>query len=220
MDENQYYWPYEFEIYNLKKEPSFIIAFIPSFDINEDLSNLSFIKKFQFQSFDDNAYNEINSVEYKNYVGSRIINAFLMDDVNTFVVLAYKKIEVQTDTRRRVSSSCINNNYKYIFYLNFYNNNIAFFFYIKEIEINSNYLSEYSNYLNECSNNNFPGCSANELLIKSLYLNGKYVLFIFFDWDCFIFNLFKLDNSQRKEIFNPEIEDERKPLYDVLLDLF
>ena len=56
LDEKEYYWPYEFEIFDLKKEPSYIIAFIPTFVINEDLSKLIFIKKFQFQSFDNNKY--------------------------------------------------------------------------------------------------------------------------------------------------------------------
>ena len=96
LNENEYFWPYEFELYDLKKDPSYIIAFIPTFDINEDMSELSFIKKFQFQSFDGNAYKEINSVKYKDYVGDRIINTFLMDDTNTFVVMAYKKIEVNS----------------------------------------------------------------------------------------------------------------------------
>ena len=100
LDENQYYWPYELEMYKLKNDPSYIIAFIPTFDINEELSELSFLINFQIQSFDENAYKYINSVDYKDYVDSRIINTFLMDEVNinTLVIMAYKKIEIDETT--------------------------------------------------------------------------------------------------------------------------
>jgi hypothetical protein len=76
LNENEYYWPYEFELFELKKESAYIIAFIPTFEIYKEIGQLSFIKKFRFQSFDENAYKEINSVKYEDYIESRITNTF------------------------------------------------------------------------------------------------------------------------------------------------
>ena len=218
LDENQYYWPYELEMYKLKNDPSYIIAFIPTFDINEELSELSFLINFQIQSFDENAYKYINSVDFKNYVGSRIINTFLMDEVNinTLVIMAYKKIEIDETTieeypyldygliygydgpnpyqisndGRRVES-----NYIYEFYLNFYNRRLSLIYNIKEMRIYSPYLQN---------------CLINELFIKSLYLNDKSVIFIFFDTDyrVFVIELFNLNyngNQGENNIFVPYI---------------
>ena len=213
LDEKEYYWPHEFEIYDLKKEPSYIISFIPTFVITEELSELFFIKKFHFQSFDDNAYSETRFVKYNDYVGSRIINTFVMNDVNTFAVLAYKETGFNLDlndntdiiynppyidiekpvNRRRVA---ILNSRK--FYLNFYTSNLELYFLIKEMPIYSTYLSN---------------CNLRKLFIKSLYLDDNLVIFIFYysnsdDDEAFVFEMFRLNyQDQRIEYFPQTTED-------------
>ena len=49
------------------------------------MNELSFMKKFKFQSFSEDAYVEINAIEFNNYINKRIISVFLMDD--TFIVV-------------------------------------------------------------------------------------------------------------------------------------
>ena len=189
LNEKEYYWPYEFELFELKKESAYIIAFIPTFEIYEEIGQLSFIKKFRFQSFDENAYKEINSVKYEDYIESRITNTFLMDDLSTFVVLAYKylksgpqipeKFDVDLNRRISVPSSLIR------IYLNFYNYNLTLLSYAKEMEIKSPYLHN---------------CNLDEVFIKSLYLNKKNVLFIYNNWEKFTFELFELDYQRKNNI--------------------
>ena len=48
LNENEYYWPYEFELFELKKESAYIIAFIPTFEIYKEIGQLSFIKNSNF----------------------------------------------------------------------------------------------------------------------------------------------------------------------------
>ena len=95
LDEKDYFWPYNYEIFELPKESAYIIAFIPTNDIIEEMLNVSFIKKFRFKTFDNNAYEELNSVKFENYLNHIILNVFLMDDF--LVVLSYAKIEDSTD---------------------------------------------------------------------------------------------------------------------------
>ena len=45
------------------------------------------MKKFRFQSFDVNAFEERSIATYQDYLDTKILNAFLMDDLNTLVVL-------------------------------------------------------------------------------------------------------------------------------------
>ena len=46
LNEEEYFFPYESVLFELKKESTYIIAFIPKININNDISGLSFIKKF------------------------------------------------------------------------------------------------------------------------------------------------------------------------------
>ena len=45
-----YYSPCSYELFAMKKESSYIIAFIPKEKISSDKTNAIFIKKFRFQS--------------------------------------------------------------------------------------------------------------------------------------------------------------------------
>ena len=85
LNEKKYRFRYETTLLELKVDSSYIIAFLPKDDINENMNELSFMKKFKFQSFSEDAYEEINAIEFKNYINKRIISVFLMDD--TFIVV-------------------------------------------------------------------------------------------------------------------------------------
>ena len=89
LDEYDYIFPYDYTLFELKKESAYIILFIPKIDINIDMENIKFIKKFKFKSFDSDAYEEINSIKYKDYINNFIICSFYMDDSNTLVVISY-----------------------------------------------------------------------------------------------------------------------------------
>ena len=69
------------------------MVLIPKINIDEDIVDLSFIKKFNFKSFDKETYEEINSVKYEKYLNSKIMNTFFMDDYNTLAVLTCTKEE-------------------------------------------------------------------------------------------------------------------------------
>ena len=77
IDGEDYYFPYEYALYELNKANSYLMVLIPKINIDEDIVDLSFIKKFNFKSFDKETYEEINSVKYEKYLNSKIMNTFL-----------------------------------------------------------------------------------------------------------------------------------------------
>ena len=77
LDEDEYVFPFKYEIFELKEISEYIIAFIPEVEIKKELLNTSFIKKFKFNSFDDNAYEELSSVNYDIYCQNIIMDVFL-----------------------------------------------------------------------------------------------------------------------------------------------
>lgn len=83
----EYIYSYEFSLFEIKSESTYIIVFIPrKLNGDVDMSNSFIIKKFKFQEFSSNAYKEINSTEVLNSYNNRIISAFTMNDYNIFVV--------------------------------------------------------------------------------------------------------------------------------------
>ena len=104
---------FEYDLFELNGTNEYIIAFVPKTNITEEIIELNFIKKFSFKSFDENAYEEINTINFSDYLYKRIYNVFLFD--NFFGVLI-----------RLTSES----NYK--LNLKFYN--LDSFQYFKEIE--------------------------------------------------------------------------------------
>ena len=92
----QYIFPYETFLFELKEESSYIIAFIPKMYVNEDMKELSFIKKFRFKTFNEDAYEEITTIEYNRYINNRILSAFLVDD-KYLVVISLKEIEKENE---------------------------------------------------------------------------------------------------------------------------
>ena len=76
-------------IFKIKNEYTYIITFLPRKPhTNADVysSDSYIIKKFQFNSFDANGYNEINSTKSDNNFNNRIISTFSMDDCDILVV--------------------------------------------------------------------------------------------------------------------------------------
>ena len=59
------------------------------------MTGKKFIRKFKFQSFDNNAYNEIKSITYFNYLNTKIINVFYMDDFENLFVFIYDENELK-----------------------------------------------------------------------------------------------------------------------------
>ena len=118
LDEDIYFFPYDFSILELKKESTYIFMIIPKVDINEDMINSSFIKKFRLKSFDNEAYEEISTVLYNEYLRNRIIDAFYMDDYKTLVVLTYVK-------------------QSFDFYFKFYNHNLKPLSYVNDFRLYS-----------------------------------------------------------------------------------
>ena len=92
LDEFDYSFPYEYSLFELKKESAYIIIFVPKiyFDVEEDggdIKNVKFIKKFRFKSFDSHAYDELASITYEDYVNDFILGSFFMDDCNSLAIL-------------------------------------------------------------------------------------------------------------------------------------
>jgi len=181
---NEYYSPCSYEIFSLKKEQSYIIAFIPKEKITSDKANAIFIKKFRFKSFNENAYDQLASVTFEDFDNKKILTAFLMDgdtDDDTFVILTL------TENSRRRNSNIIppgdwlllrRTATSYAFKMEFYNKNLGL---LKEIELNAGYLA--------------PHYKGEKLFIKSLYIDKLIVAFIYYkegDYSFYI-ELFELN---------------------------
>ena len=156
INEEDYNFLYDYVLYEINKDNSYLIIIIPKFEIYDDIINLSFIKKFRFKSFDKNAYEEINYISYKKYLNSRIINTFFMDDHNTLVVLSCfeEEFEINEEANegnidgRRVSRQISSETYfKLNFNFSFYNHNLKLINYVDGMIFNS--------FINENTNDDF-----------------------------------------------------------------
>jgi len=96
LEENDYLFAFEYELFELKGLSEYIIAFIPLNIVSEDILNISFIKRFQFISFDKEVYQELNSINYKKYLNTKILNIFLLENSNFLGILTIKEIEIET----------------------------------------------------------------------------------------------------------------------------
>ena len=50
LNEDDYVFPFKYEIFEIKELSEYIIAFIPEVEIKKEMLNTSFIKKFKFKS--------------------------------------------------------------------------------------------------------------------------------------------------------------------------
>ena len=85
-DENNF--PYERELYELKGQSLYIIVFIPKILVTENFKDMIFIKKFTFKSFSEDAYEELKSLTFNNYINRIIIDTFFMDDYGNLVIIS------------------------------------------------------------------------------------------------------------------------------------
>ena len=91
LDEDDYYFPFEYELFEIKDKSEYIIVFFPIYNVDEDILDVSFIKKFRFKSFDINAYEELSSINYEDYLNCIILNAFLLEESKTLVILSFNE---------------------------------------------------------------------------------------------------------------------------------
>ena len=173
LREGEYLYPFSYEIFEFPQESEYIIVFIPKEIVDPNKSSAPFIIKFIFNSFENASVLKI--VNFDNFNNKKILNVFLMDDNNDFVILY-----VENEGSRRRNSKIIppgdwltlrkTNNYK--FSLQFYNNEIDR---INNIEINFN--------------NFYLMYDGEGLFIKSLYLNNLFVVFLYYNENHDFFNL-------------------------------
>ena len=193
LDPDDYFFPFDYELFEIKERLEYIIVFIPKIYVYYEIFNVSFMKRFSFQSFDSNAYKEIGLVTYQDYLDNKIINVFLMDDSKTLgvVYINETKIEeynVNIPIRRRLSDYKIN--------LKFYNSNLKPLSYIKDVELTGEFNEHYQ---------------SQDLVIKSLYLNilnKPFVFFVYYVYNsyCFLFLMFNVnleDFNDKENIISP-----------------
>ena len=184
LDEDEYVFPFKYEIFELKEISEYIIA---------ELLNTSFIKKFKFNSFDDNAYEELSSVNYDIYCQNIIMDVFFMDNTKTLTVLTLKKIIEEVEGELKYECPSYENQdhleeyyeYELIMTLKFYSQNLNYLSYFKEVRIESELFSYISEFYEE-------GGEEGHLFIKSLNIiisNKPYIFFIFNDYIYFYFDL-------------------------------
>ena len=190
------------------------MVFIPQINVYKEMLDLTFIKKFRFTSFDLNAYEERAYAMYKDYLNSKIINVFLIDDLKTLGVISINEtLNGQIDSTseslmanlRILSNNQGNNIIRYQTYykinLKFYNSNLKYLSYIKDLELNNQLADHYR--------------GEDDIFIKSLYINildEPYILFIYYleDYSRFFFDLFDmnyLEIKNKEDGLKPDIED-------------
>ena len=192
---SEYYSSFQYELFELKGKNEYIIAFIPESNVTQKIRNLTFIKRFRFKSFDEDAYEEINDIKYSDYFNKTIINVILLD--NYLVVLYYFMEEI-----RKIYGEIY---YKNKFYLKYYNYNLELFSSDNEIEFKTE-LDNNHNYAEE------------KLFVKSLCLMDEYVIFIHYPYikydkyemlfEVCDFNLSKIEKNYQiipKETYNDNI---------------
>ena len=181
INEEDYNFLYDYVLYEVNKDNTYLIIIIPKIGIYDYMVDISFIKKFRFQSFDKRAYEEINSISYKKYLNGRIINTFFMDDYNTLVVLSCfeeksegnsgntRPINVNRRVSGTISSSYSSSSSSQIylkFNFTFYKYNLESIIYADGMIFNSIINDDY--YFEICY-----------LFIKSIYLGKKYAIFVY-----------------------------------------
>ena len=211
LDEGDYYFIFEYELFELKEKSEYIIAFIPFYNVEEDILKVNFMKKFRFKSFDKDTYEELCSINYEDFLDNRIINIFLLEDSKTIGVLTINEtINEDGDDNIPGGYPPYFDEINYKFNLKFYNLNLKSLSFSKEVQL-----------INDLAFSNM----GEDLFIKSLYLNildKSIVIFIYFiyidDNYFFEYDLFeiKLINYQKKSNFiEPVVSGQlEKNIYD------
>ena len=167
LEEDEYLFPFDYSLFELNKESTYFLAIIPKVIIYEEMLNATFIKKFRFKSFDSEAFEEISSVSFNDYLNNEIINTFFMDDYRILVVLTFAELEGNIypngglQRRRRMVQQ-----YYYDYVFKFYNHNLQTLSYANNKFFSDNYI--YDLYYQE-----------EKYLFKSIYLGKQYAIFAF-----------------------------------------
>ena len=185
LEEDAITFPYERELYELKRESAYIIAFIPKYKVNENFCDLNFIKKFSFKSFDDNAYEHLKSVKFNKYVDTSILGAFFMDDCGRLVTVSYKE-PINPPTQGNIMLN-----------INFFNTDLQSIESRNELFI----LFPFSLVTND-----------QYKYFKSFYLTDNVVMFSYitftyiwyWSWHFINFDLYKIDLASEWKKINPE----------------
>ena len=67
IDPDDYLFHFDYELFEIKERAEYIIVFIPQIYIDNDILDVTFMKKFRFQSFDINAYEDRGSITYEDF---------------------------------------------------------------------------------------------------------------------------------------------------------
>ena len=159
LDVNDYIFPYKYVLFEVKKESTYFIAFIPKIRVYEDMINVTFVKKFRFKSFNIDGYEELNSLKYEeDYLYNRIINIFFMEDFGTFAILICGD---------RYYNNMVDIEYYGKCAFKFYNHNLR--------DLN------YANYIDQLDDILYDFLpSEGDLFFKSIYLKNQYVIFAYY----------------------------------------
>ena len=180
LDEDDYIFQYEYSLFELSRDSSYIITFIPKIKVYEELRNVSFIKKFKFKSFDKNAYEEINSVNYEQFINHTILSTFLMDDSGILGIVSYLEIE-ENDPESFDSSD---NSIYLRFVINFFRNDLKSLGNTKNTKLFSKSFNEFWR-------------DYGKIFYKSIYLKNQQFLSIYskyIDQHYFVFKLSYINN--------------------------
>ena len=189
LDEDDYIFPYEYVLFELKKESTYFIAFIPKVNVYEDMLNITFIKKFRFKSFNIDAYEELNSIKYdKDYLNYKIINIFFMDDYGTFVVIIINEIYFDRGSVESVARRL--GYYEHIWAFKFYNHDLKALNYANDLRLIDSDLYDYF----------YQG---GELFFKSIYLKNQYVIFAYYLNFYLEFELLQINYQTELKVVSP-----------------
>jgi len=182
INREKFEFPYETNIYELKGESVYIITFIPKiplYNLIEDLSNLSFIKKYTFKSFDRDAYKELKYIDFNYYINRTIIGTFFMDDYNRGILVIISCITPIFEGENAMRLLEYYNKHELEYILNFYNE------YLQPI-----YMLGYEQkiYLKDLFD-----FSTEYIYFKSIYLKNNYVMFAYITFGYLFFDLYKIN---------------------------
>ena len=149
--EEEHIHSYEFSLYEIKNNRTYIIVFLPKQpNTDSDKADSYIIKKFNFTSFNESGFSIIVSTKVTDSFNNRIISSFSMDDYNILVVFYVKK--TRTVDQKDYGKYCIN----------FY-----------DYDLNSQNEFELTEELGNLA-------SGDGIFFKAFYLKEKYGAFIFF----------------------------------------
>ena len=185
LEEDAITFAYERELYELKRKSAYIIAFIPKYKVNENFCDLSFIKKFSFKSFDDNAYEHLKSVKFNKYVDTSILGTFFMDDYGRLVTVSYKEpINPPTQGNIMLNINFFNTDLQYI-----ESGNELFILFPFSLVTNDQYKYFKSFYLTDN-------------VVMFSYITFTYIWY--WSWHFINFDLYKIDLASEWKKINPE----------------